>query len=62
MYQNTDESLKLINDYESKKRKGKKKNCSLYEYERNFYKIGALWPDGQCWEKFDSLFIEKTYG
>ena len=42
MYQNTDESLRLINDYESKKRKGKKKNCSLYEYERNFYKIGAL--------------------
>ena len=25
MYQNTDESLRLINDYESKKRKGKKK-------------------------------------
>ena len=45
-----------------RREKGRKKNCSLYEYERNFYKIGALWPDGQCWEKFDSLFIEKTYG
>ena len=46
MYQNTDESLRLINDYESKKRKGKKKNCSLYEYERNFYKIGVAVA---CW-------------
>ena len=44
-----------------RREKGRKKT-SLYEYERNFYKIGALWPDGQCWDKFDSLFIEKTYG
>ena len=33
--------------------KGKKKNCSLYKYETNLYKIGRdlMWCVRQCREK-----------
>ena len=34
-----DESLRPAINYEVKKRKGKKENCSLYKSETNLYKI-----------------------
>ena len=34
-----DESLRPTINYEAKKRKGKKENCSLYKSETNLYKI-----------------------
>ena len=59
-----DESLRPTINYEAKKRKGKKENCSLYKSETNLYKIGydLIQCVGQRWEKCHSGYIKKTYG
>ena len=41
--------LRLIN-FEVKKRKGKKRNTSLYKSEKKIL-CGLMWYVGQCWEK-----------
>ena len=48
----TNESLRSVN-YEGKKRKGKKKNCSLYKSETNLFQMfcGLMWYLGKCWGK-----------
>ena len=56
-----DESLRS-NNYETKKRREKKKNCGFYISETNLYKMwyGLMQCVGQCWK--NAIYVKKTYG
>ena len=55
-----DESLRTIN-YEAKKRKGTKKNSSLYtNLKESSAKCGVPLCVEQCWEKSNCLCINET--
>ena len=56
--------FEIINYDKAKKRKEKKKNCSLYRSGTNLYQMwcGLMWYLGQCWEKCHALYIKRTYG